>query len=135
MILHSKRMSLFICISSLDQHCIHPPIEATFMYHHLYIYWSTCMFWVLIPLFILLTLLQAWVCPPCPYTCHTLYVSHPFLRTHNKKPKDTIIWTRKINFSEGLSNLSTIVTIIPMILWCPSAIRWAPSLTHQGAIC
>ena len=44
-------------------------------------------FWALIPLFILLTLLRAWVFPPRPYTCHALYVSHPFFRTHNKKTK------------------------------------------------
>ena len=135
MILHSMRIPLFLCISSLDQHCIQPPIEATIMYHHLYMYWSTPMFWAFIPLFILLKLLWAGICPPHPYTCHALYVSHPFFRTHNKKPKATIVRTRKLHFSVGLSSCSTIVTIIPMILWCPSTIRWAPSLTHQGEIC
>ena len=132
MIFHSMRMPLFRCISSSYQHCIQPPIEATIMYHHLYMYWLDPMFWALIPLFILLTLLRAWVCPPHPYTCHTLYVSHPFFRTHNKKPKATIVQTRKLQLSTGISSLSTIVTIIPMILWCLSAIRWAPALTHQG---
>ena len=68
-------------------------------------------FLALIPLFILLALLRAWVCPPCPYTCHTLYVSHPFLRTINKKPKATIVRTRKLHFFVGLSSLYIVVTI------------------------
>ena len=134
MIFHSMRIPLFLCISSSYQHFILPSIKATIMYHHVYMYWSTPMFWALNPLFILLTLLRAWVCPPCPYTCHTLYVYHPFLRTHNKKPESIIVRIRKLHFYVGLSSLSTIVTIIPMILWCPSSMRWASSLTNQGAI-
>ena len=51
-----------LCIIPLDKHCIQPPIKSTIMYHHLYMYWLDPMFWVLIPLFILLTLLWAWVC-------------------------------------------------------------------------
>ena len=134
MILHSMRIPLFLCISSSDQHCIHPPIDATIMYHHLYMYWSNPMFRSLISLFILLTLLWAWVCTPHPYTCLTLYVSHPFFRTI-KKPKSTIVQTTKLHFSMGLSSISTVVTIIQMILWCLSAIQWALSCTHQGEIC
>ena len=135
MILHSMRMPLFLCIISSYQHYIQPPIEATIMYHHLYMYWLAPMFWDLIPLFILLALLWAWVCLLHPYTCHTLYVSHPFFRTHNKKPKSIVAQTRKLHFSMGLSSLFVVVTITPMILWCTSAIRWAPALTHQGEIC
>ena len=98
------RMPLFLCISSSYQHCIQPPIEATIMYHHLYMYWSAPMFWALIPLFIHLALLRAWVCLHRPYTCHT-FVSHPFFRTHNKKPDATIVWMRKLHFSPSLSGL------------------------------
>ena len=87
MIFHSMGVSLFLCINSPYQHCIQPPIEATIMYHHLYMYWSTPMFWALIQLFILLTLLWAWVCPHHPSTCHTFYVSHPLLGTINIKTK------------------------------------------------
>ena len=112
-ILHSMRMPLFLCISSSYQHCIQPPIEATIMYHHLYMYWSAPMLLSLIPLFILLTLLWAWVCLSRPYACHTLYVSHPFFKT-NKKTKSTIVRTRKLHFSMVLSSLPTIITIFPL---------------------
>ena len=69
-------------------------------------------FWALIPLFILLTLLQAWVCPPHPYTCNTLYVSHQFLRIITKQ-KSTIVRMRNLHLSIVFSSLSTIVTIFP----------------------
>ena len=131
MILHSMRMTLFLCISYSYQHCIQPPIEATIMYNHLYMYWLDPMFLSLIPLFILLTLLWEGGCPPRPYKCHTLYVSHLFLGTINKKLNAAVVRTRKLHFFASLSSLST----IPIILWCSSTIRWAPSLTHQGAIC
>ena len=104
------RMPLFLCISSSDHHCMQPPIEANIMHHYFYMYSLAPMFWALIPLFILLTLLWAWVCPPRPYTCHTLYVSHPLLGTINTKPKATVVRTRKGHFSTCLSSLSTLPT-------------------------
>ena len=55
-----------------------------------------------------------------------------FWGTINKKPKSTMVRTRKIHFSAGISSLSNVVTTIPMILWCLSTIRWAHALTHQG---
>jgi len=80
MIMHSMRIPLFLCITSSDQHCIQTPIEATIMYHHFYMYWSAPIFWALIPLFILLTLLWAWVC------LHHMPASSIYMsQTYNKK--------------------------------------------------
>ena len=82
---------------------------------------STLAFWSLDHI-IILTSLRAWVCPPRPYTCHTLFVSHPLMGTILiQKPKSTMPQSRKHHLS-------------PDILWCSSAIRWAPSLTHEAAI-
>ena len=44
--------------------------------------------------------LRAWVCPPCPYTCHTLFVSHPLMGTTLiQKPKATMSQPRKHHLS------------------------------------
>src|SRR5713226_1870513 len=49
---------------------------------------------------ILLTLSRAWGCLPHPYTCHTLFVSHPLMGTILiQKPKATMAQPRKHHLS------------------------------------
>ena len=87
MILHFMRVSLFLCISSLD----HYLYSASHWGHH----YVSSIVYILIsshylsldPHFYFETLLRAWVCPPRPYTCLRLYVPHPFFRRNtNQKP-------------------------------------------------
>ena len=84
-ILHFMRIPWVRCINSSDQYCIEPFIEATIMYQQLYMI-DSCF--GSLDHTIILTLLRAWVCPPCPYVCHILFVSHPLMGTNiNTKPK------------------------------------------------
>ena len=85
------------CSSPLDQYCIQPHIEATTMYHQLYMI-SSCILEHRSNYF--LTLLRAWGFLPHPYTCHTLFVSHPLMGTILiQKQKATMPHPRKHHLS------------------------------------
>ena len=61
--------------------------------------WSALVFYS-IDQIILLTLSRAWGCLPRPYTCHTLFVSHPLMGTILiQKPKSSMPQPRKHHLS------------------------------------
>ena len=93
--------------------CIHISIKATIMYYHLYICIDRLPLFEPWSPFLYETLLWAWVCPHCPYTCLKLYVPHPFFRRNtNQKP---LQFERGDSTHERSSLVSPILS--PFLTW------------------